>query len=171
MHIGILFEAIRLRSEASRSVRMARTLASSSYDGTIRLWDRVIRVPAATHPSEGILPMSEVARRSVRMATTLASSSYDGTIRLWDRVTGTPHTHPQRPYEECQLEAWRSVRMAAQSLVVGGIGGGTMMTTPSAVWDTDSGAPISILEGHWSSGLLASRSVRMAALSLVGAIG
>ena len=42
--------------------------------------------------------------------------------------------------------AWRSVRMAAQSLVVGGVRDNTIR-----LWDTDSGAHIRILEGHWTA--------------------
>ena len=56
------------------------TLASASYDGTVRLWD------AATGAHRQTLEGHAVAFSPD--GTTLASASYDGTVRLWDTATG-----------------------------------------------------------------------------------
>ena len=62
-----------------------RTLASGSYDNTIRLWDVV------TGQSTSTLPGHASAVHSVNFSPdgkTLASGSFDRTIRLWNVATG-----------------------------------------------------------------------------------
>ena len=62
-----------------------RTLASGSYDKTIRLWDTV------TGEHKGALTGHEWEVNSVAFSpdgNTLASGSADGTIRLWEAMTG-----------------------------------------------------------------------------------
>ena len=74
------------------SVPDGRTLASSSYDGTVRLWEvssgQMIRVLAEHTNWVTYVTFSPDGRL-------LASSSTDETIRLWDPDTG-----------EC-LQTWR----------------------------------------------------------------
>jgi WD40 repeat protein len=68
------------------------TLASSSADGTIRLWD--ITDPARPRPLGQPLAGSTAAVDRVAFSPgghTLASGSFDGTVRLWDV------TNPARP--------------------------------------------------------------------------
>ncbi|KAK3352520.1 hypothetical protein B0T25DRAFT_542167 [Lasiosphaeria hispida] len=62
-----------------------KTLASGSYDNTIRLWDGVTGRERQTLKGHSSLVCS-VAFSPDRK--TLASGSYDNTIRLWDGVTG-----------------------------------------------------------------------------------
>ena len=60
------------------------TLASGSYDGTVRLWD--VADPAHPRPLGPILTGGG-AVASVAFSPdghTLASGSLDGTVRLWD---------------------------------------------------------------------------------------
>ena len=64
---------------------MEGTLASGSYDATIRLWDTVTGAHQRTlteHTSRVYSVAFSPAGR------TLASGSYDNTIRLWDAMTG-----------------------------------------------------------------------------------
>ena len=61
------------------------TLASGSYDGTVRLWD--VAAPADPRPLGQLLTGSTVAVDSVAFSPdghTLASGSEDGTTRLWN---------------------------------------------------------------------------------------
>ena len=62
-----------------------RTLASGSYDGTVRLWD----VADPAHPRLLGQPLTRIAAGPGSVAfspdgRTLASGDYDGTVRLWD---------------------------------------------------------------------------------------
>lgn len=74
-----------------------RVVASSSYDGTIRLWDvlthRQIGSPITTGPCRGCLAGFIEGHRAFfglsfsPTGRTLASSSADGTVRLWSVAT------------------------------------------------------------------------------------
>jgi WD40 repeat protein len=64
--------------------RDGRTLASGSYDGTIRLWDVV------THQQIGAITVAKGAVDSVAFSPnghSLVSGDADGTIRVWDVAT------------------------------------------------------------------------------------
>ena len=72
-------------SLASRSAPDAGTVASASYDKTLRLWD------AGTGEHKQTLTGHTSRVYSVAFSPngrTLASGSYDNTIRLWNAVTG-----------------------------------------------------------------------------------
>ncbi len=61
------------------------TLASGSRDGTVRLWDVGLSIPAATLEEDAIV-------RSVAFSPdgrTLAAGLDDGAVKLWDLETGT----------------------------------------------------------------------------------
>src|SRR5262249_41630168 len=63
-----------------------RTLASGSYDGTVKLWE------VATGRERGTLKGHEGAVYSVAFAPdghTIASGSFDATVRLWNLKTST----------------------------------------------------------------------------------
>ena len=64
-----------------------RTIASGSYDDTIRLWDAVTGVPIRTLTGHTDWVHSVSFSPDGR---TIASGSLDETIRLWDAVTGVP---------------------------------------------------------------------------------
>ena len=62
-----------------------QTIASGSYDKTVRLWD------AATGQSKAVLKGHTDRVRSVAFSSdgqTIASGSHDKTVRLWDAATG-----------------------------------------------------------------------------------
>ncbi|MFB7390340.1 NB-ARC domain-containing protein [Streptomyces microflavus] len=61
-------------------------LATASYDGTVRLWDRATGTCTATLTGHTRLVYSVAISPE---GTWLATASYDGTVRLWDRATGT----------------------------------------------------------------------------------
>ena len=63
------------------------TLASGSWDGTVKLWDVATGEPIAT------LGRHAAGVTSVSFSTdgaTLASGLWDGTVKLWDVATGEP---------------------------------------------------------------------------------
>jgi WD40 repeat protein len=75
-----------------------KTLASGSYDGTVRLWDVTTRQqignPLTGHTGVvGAVAFSPDGK-------TLATGGYDGQVRLWDVATrqqiGNPLTGPPR---------------------------------------------------------------------------
>ena len=74
-----------------------RTLASSGFDGTVRLWNvqtgRVAADPLRGH-SRAVIGVAYASDG------TLASSSYDGTVRLWDVGKGSRVGEPLGVHED-----------------------------------------------------------------------
>ena len=114
------------------------TLASGSWDGTVRLWDVATGEAIAT--LEGHTDWVFSVSFSPDGAT-LASGSWDDTVRLWDVATGEAiatlegHTY-----------AVFSVSFSADgSTLASGSWDGTVQ-----LWDVVTGEPIVTLEGHTS---------------------
>ncbi len=116
-----------------------RTLASGSYDETIRLWDVATGNPLRT------LERHTDAVYSVAFSPdgkTLARGSYDDTIRLWDVATGN-----RDGTLEGHTNYVRSVAFSPD---------GQMLASGSdddtiRFWDVATGNPLRTLEGHTDS--------------------
>jgi WD40 repeat protein len=112
------------------------TLASGSYDKTVRLWD------AHTGASISVLEGHQNTVTSVVFSPdghTLASGSHDNTVRLWDAHTG----------------ASLSVLEGHQNWVTSVVFSPDGHTLASGsddktvrLWDAHTGASLSVLEGH-----------------------
>ena len=92
-HIVGFDEHAALVSSVSFSTN-GRTLASGSYDNTVKLWDVVTQTVIATFDEHTTVVSSVSFSPDGR---TLASGSWDGTVKLWDVETQTniatfPHT-------------------------------------------------------------------------------
>ncbi|KAG9038873.1 hypothetical protein FS837_001160 [Tulasnella sp. UAMH 9824] len=117
------------------------TIASGSWDKTIRLWDAKTGAPVG-EPLKG----HDSAINSVAFSQDgklLASGSDDKTIRLWDAKTGAPVGEPLRGHND-------HVNQVAFSpdgkLLVSGSWDQTI-----CLWDVKTGAPVGgPLQGHFS---------------------
>jgi len=69
-----------------------KTLASGSYDMTVRLWDSTTGAErcALKGHSDGVMTVAFSPD-----GKTLASGSYDKTVRLWNSTTGAAHHTPK----------------------------------------------------------------------------
>jgi WD40 repeat protein len=113
-----------------------RTLASSSEDHTVRLWDASTGQPL--HALQG-----HTARvYSVSWSPdghTLASGSHDNTVRLWDARTGQPlHTlqrHTARVYSVSWSPDGHTLASGSEDHTV-------------RLWDASTGRPLHALQGH-----------------------
>jgi WD40 repeat protein len=88
--------------------RDGRTLASGSWDGTVRVWD----VADVAHPSPRRSLVGHAALVwSVAFSpdgTTLASACEDGTVKLWDPATGRERCTLVGHDRAVRAVAWRS---------------------------------------------------------------
>ena len=116
-----------------------KSLASASFDGTIRLWE------AATGQPLGTLEGHEYGVESVAWspdAKTLASAGEDGTIRLWEAASG----QPLRTLEDYQYGVL-SVAWSPDGKTLASAGDYGLIQ----LWEVASGQPLHILEGHGES--------------------
>ena len=113
-----------------------RTLASGSWDRTIRLWDAETGQPLQTleEHTDGV--------RSVVFSPdgrTLASGGYDNILRLWDAETGQ-----HKPALEGHTDYIRSVVFSPDGRT---LASGSYDRT-LRVWDAETGELLRTLEGH-----------------------
>ena len=76
-------------------------LATTSYDGTVRLWDPATAAPVGeplTGHTDAVSGVAAVALPDGRVL--LATTSHDATVRLWDPATAAPVGEPaDRPHQ------------------------------------------------------------------------
>ena len=157
------------------------TLASGSWDSTMRLWDAVTGAPK--HTLEG--HRGDVYSIAFSPdGTTLASGGWDNTVRLWDAVTGahkyTLEGHRGDVYSiafspdgttlasggwDNTVRLWDAVTGAHKYTLEGHRGDvysiafspdGTTLASGSSdntvrLWDAVTGAHKATLEGHWGT--------------------
>ncbi|MBN2305091.1 MAG: WD40 repeat domain-containing protein [Anaerolineae bacterium] len=110
-------------------------LASSSADGTIRLWD------SATGEALFILEGHTGEVNQVDFSpdgTLLASAGEDRAVRLWDVVTGQ-----EADVLEGHTDAVLSVSFNTEGTLASGSADSTIR-----LWDVESGETIQVIEGH-----------------------
>jgi WD40 repeat protein len=113
-----------------------KTLASGSYDQTIRLWDVATGKTTATLKTRGGDHVTSVAWSPD--GKMLASGSYDQTIRLWDVATGKT-TATLEGHTECvDFVAWSPDGKSLAS-----VGGGAIK-----VWDVGTGKNVATIQGN-----------------------
>ena len=120
-----------------------RTLASGSFDGTVRLWDaatgRLLRVLAGHGSSVWSVAFSPDGR-------TIASGSFDGTVRLWDAASGR-----QLRVLKGHSNAVLSVAFSPDGRTIAS-GSGDLFSDSSdhtvRLWDAASGRLLRVLKGH-----------------------
>jgi WD40 repeat protein len=116
-----------------------RTLASGSYDKTIKLWDARSGAELATLKGHGDIVSSVAFSPDGR---TLASGSYDKTVKLWDARSGA---------EIATLKGHglfvRSVTFSPDGRT---LASGSYDNTVK-LWDARSGAELATLKGHGDS--------------------
>ncbi|KAG8896722.1 hypothetical protein FRC00_005406, partial [Tulasnella sp. 408] len=116
-----------------------KTLASGSYDGTIRLWDVAAGAPVG-EPLKGHTSWVLSVAFSPD-GKTLASGSHDQTIRLWDVAAGAPVGEPLKGHT-------REVNSVAFSPDGKTLASGSYDQT-IRLWDVAAGAPVGEpLKGH-----------------------
>ena len=118
------------------------TLASGSWDKTIRLWD--VRTGKALKTFEGHTSVVTSVAFSPD-GFTLASGSLKRTIRLWDARTGE-HLHTLEGHKG----GITSVAFSPDGLVLVSAGGywSNLKDKTIRLWDVHSGDALKILEGH-----------------------
>ena len=141
-----------------------RTLASGSYDYTIRLWDAVTGAHKNTLTGRNTGRVFSVAFSPD--GRTLASGSRDYTIRLWDAVTGahkrTLTGHTGRVFSVVFSPDGRTLASGSGNINIGN------RDSTIRLWDAVTGAHKNTLTGHTASVTGASRSAPMGVRWLVG---
>ncbi|RYP56140.1 hypothetical protein DL771_012085 [Monosporascus sp. 5C6A] len=115
-----------------------KTLASASYDKTVRLWDAASGAHRQTLEGHGDYVSAVVFSPDGK---TLASASWDETVRLWDAASGA---HRQT------LEGHGSLVYAVAFSPDGRILASASNDETVRLWDAASGAYRQTLEGHRS---------------------
>jgi WD40 repeat protein len=114
------------------------TLASSSWDGTIRWWD-ITRQRDVTSRSVATDERTTMCVRFAPVGSVVASAASDGVVRLWDATTGGEIRGFSGHASTIVSVRWsgdgRSLASASQD--------GTVR-----VWDVDSGSERAVLRGH-----------------------
>jgi WD40 repeat protein len=113
----------------------SRTLASASYDGTVRLWDTTTAISRVLEGHEG--PVKGVAFS--RDGRKVASAGEDGTVRLWDAVTAELRT--VLPGHQGSVNA---VAFSPDGRTLASAGEDSTVR----LWDAVTGESRAILEGH-----------------------
>jgi WD40 repeat protein len=85
-----------------------RLLASSSGDGTVRVWDLATARERVSLPNGGY---EAPAMAFAPDGRTLASADWDGAVRLWDPATGQPRAKLRHRYHVIGLTYIRDGRM------------------------------------------------------------
>mmetsp|Transcript_12265 Transcript_12265/g.14808 ORF Transcript_12265/g.14808 Transcript_12265/m.14808 type:complete len:631 (+) Transcript_12265:56-1948(+) len=118
-------------------------IASASRDGTVRFWDAMSGLCVKTLGDQPGAIGEATSMRLSRDGSLALTSSRHGAIRLWDlRSTAKPlirykgHQNSASSFLRCSF----GVR---ESVVMSGSDDGSIH-----IWDTASGKPLSILEGH-----------------------
>ena len=114
-------------------------LATTSADGTARIWDTATGQPRTTVIGPGGTLLGVALSPD---GTLLATASRDGTARIWDTATGQPRT-----------------TLTGHTSWVNGVAfspDGTLLATTSAdgtarIWETATGQPRTALTGHTSA--------------------
>jgi WD40 repeat protein len=114
---------------------LGTTLASGSYDRTVKLWNVASGQPLHTlgHPES----VMSVAFHP--LGRTLASGSHDKTVRLWDVATGAPVLTLEGHRETVNCVAFDS----PSGTIASGSHDGTVK-----LWGVESGQLLHTLEGH-----------------------
>jgi WD40 repeat protein len=112
------------------------SLASSSYDHTVRLWDA--RTGQPLHTLQGHWDRVTLVNWSPD-GHSLASSSYDHTVRLWDARTGQPLHTLQGHSSTVRSVSWSP---DGQTLASGSD------DHTVRLWDARTGQPLHTLQGH-----------------------
>ncbi len=113
-----------------------QTIASASYDETLRLWDAATGAPRQT--LEGHSGWVNAVAFSPD-GQTIASASDDETLRLWDAATGAP-----RQTLEGHSDWVRAVAFSPDGQTIASASDDETLR----LWDAATGAPRQTLEGH-----------------------
>src|SRR5262249_4003253 len=126
-----------------------KLLASASYDDTARVWDvgtgQTVQVLQGHNGVHGVAFSPDEQR--------IATSSQDKRLVLWDVESGKPLQGFDGHHNFAVGVSFVPRRPPADPDPAGGTGDAPLLVSSSLdrtlrVWDTDSGVPLRILQGH-----------------------